>query len=86
MWNKDQGLAVLSLKHVPLGSADILDSLSRAATLKWDMNWDNTLSGAEGKMTHVKKKDAILYDHNQDGIDRRGFLKCMAWAGTARSA
>jgi 3',5'-cyclic-AMP phosphodiesterase len=29
-----------------------------------------------------KKKDEILYDHNQDGIDRRGFLKCMAWAGT----
>src|SRR5215467_9108063 len=21
-------------------------------------------------------------DHNHDGIDRRGFLKCMAWAGT----
>src|SRR5690348_1028955 len=20
-------------------------------------------------------------DHNHDGIDRRGFLKCMAWAG-----
>jgi Icc protein len=29
-----------------------------------------------------KKKDEILYDHNRDGIDRRGFLKCMAWAGT----
>jgi len=29
-----------------------------------------------------KKKDEILHDHNQDGIDRRGFLKCMAWAGT----
>ena len=29
-----------------------------------------------------KKKDEILYDHNHDGIDRRGFLKCMAWAGT----
>jgi 3',5'-cyclic-AMP phosphodiesterase len=28
------------------------------------------------------KKDEILHDHNQDGIDRRGFLKCMAWAGT----
>jgi Icc protein len=27
-------------------------------------------------------KDEILHDHNQDGIDRRGFLKCMAWAGT----
>jgi Icc protein len=27
-------------------------------------------------------KDKILYDHNNDGVDRRGFLKCMAWAGT----
>jgi Icc protein len=27
-------------------------------------------------------KDKILHDHNHDGIDRRGFLKCMAWAGT----
>jgi len=26
--------------------------------------------------------DRILFDHNHDGIDRRGFLKCMAWAGT----
>jgi len=24
----------------------------------------------------------ILHDHNHDGIDRRGFLECMAWAGT----
>jgi 3',5'-cyclic-AMP phosphodiesterase len=24
----------------------------------------------------------IIYDHNHDGIDRRGFLQCMAWAGT----
>ena len=30
----------------------------------------------------AKKKDEIIYDHNNDGIDRRGFLKCMAWAGT----
>src|SRR5260370_4256119 len=29
-----------------------------------------------------KKKDDLLNDHNHDGIDRRGFLKCMAWAGT----
>ena len=33
-------------------------------------------------MDEQKKKDEILYDHNHDGIDRRGFLKCMAWAGT----
>jgi len=26
--------------------------------------------------------DYILHDHSADGIDRRGFLKCMAWAGT----
>jgi 3',5'-cyclic AMP phosphodiesterase CpdA len=26
--------------------------------------------------------DRIVYDHNHDGIDRRGFLKCMAWVGT----
>jgi 3',5'-cyclic-AMP phosphodiesterase len=24
----------------------------------------------------------IVHDHNADGIDRRGFLECMAWAGT----
>ena len=27
-------------------------------------------------------RDEITHDHNHDGIDRRGFLKCMAWAGT----
>ena len=27
-------------------------------------------------------RDEIVHDHNGDGIDRRGFLKCMAWAGT----
>src|SRR5271170_6806648 len=32
-----------------------------------------------------KKQDFIdrnLQDLNNDGVDRRGFLKCMAWAGT----
>jgi hypothetical protein len=26
--------------------------------------------------------DQKLQDLNNDGVDRRGFLKCMAWAGT----
>jgi hypothetical protein len=26
--------------------------------------------------------DEIQVDRKRDGIDRRGFLKCMAWAGT----
>lgn len=29
-----------------------------------------------------KKENEIQFDHNHDGINRRGFLKCMAWAGT----
>ena len=29
---------------------------------------------------HLSKR--IVHDHKDDGIDRRGFLHCMAWAGT----
>jgi Icc protein len=28
------------------------------------------------------RSDELLFDHNHDGVNRRGFLKCMAWAGT----
>src|SRR5438045_9382933 len=28
------------------------------------------------------KEKIILHDHNPDGLNRRGFLECMAWAGT----
>jgi 3',5'-cyclic AMP phosphodiesterase CpdA len=28
------------------------------------------------------KEKFIEHDHNKDGLDRRGFLECMAWAGT----
>src|SRR5271168_2238408 len=40
-----------------------------------------------GGIMAEKKKDELLHDHNNhgmdgDGVDRRGFLKCMAWAGT----
>jgi hypothetical protein len=37
---------------------------------------------AEGEKTMAANKNEILYDHNHDGVNRRGFLKCMAWAGT----
>lgn len=30
----------------------------------------------------MNKNDIIHDDHNDDGVDRRGFIKCMAWAGT----
>ncbi len=26
--------------------------------------------------------DHIAHNRENDGVDRRGFLKCMAWAGT----
>ena len=31
---------------------------------------------------HCEMSKLIKHDHNHDGIDRRGFLQCMAWAGT----
>jgi 3',5'-cyclic-AMP phosphodiesterase len=42
----------------------------------------------EGNMDEQKPTELpvdhnnLQVDHNLDGIDRRGFLKCMAWAGT----
>ena len=34
-------------------------------------------------LTRIKyMSDYISHDHERDGIDRRGFLQCMAWAGT----
>ena len=32
---------------------------------------------------NMKTKEKIIrHDQNNDGLDRRGFLECMAWAGT----
>ena len=30
----------------------------------------------------LNPSNELLFDHNHDGVNRRGFLKCMAWAGT----
>src|SRR5256886_6862316 len=40
-----------------------------------------------GRMAKTNSLDSkagglIEHDHNNDGVNRRGFLKCMAWAGT----
>jgi Icc protein len=32
-------------------------------------------------LSEANDPSLIQHDHNHDGIDRRGFLKCMAWAG-----
>jgi hypothetical protein len=28
-----------------------------------------------------EKQDELQNDHNHDGVDQRGFLKCVSWAG-----
>ena len=33
-------------------------------------------------MPKVPRTNHIEHDHADDGVDRRGFLRCMAWAGT----
>jgi 3',5'-cyclic-AMP phosphodiesterase len=33
-------------------------------------------------MFNGKKRQEQVLDHSEDGVDRRGFLQCMAWAGT----
>jgi 3',5'-cyclic-AMP phosphodiesterase len=44
---------------------------------------DDSLEGEMAQRRTVQTtNDEIQIDHNRDGIDRRGFLKCMAWAGT----
>src|SRR6202035_4387969 len=37
---------------------------------------------AKKKLLDPNASGFIEHDHNNDGVDRRGFLKCMAWAGT----
>src|SRR5580658_4480179 len=65
-------------------------SLTRAAPAKYAQQrevhtciciGETCVHGRKRKMAR-NTKDEILHDHNHDGVDRRGFLKCMAWAGT----
>ena len=37
---------------------------------------------AKKNLLDTNASGLIEHDHNNDGINRRGFLKCMAWAGT----
>jgi 3',5'-cyclic AMP phosphodiesterase CpdA len=37
---------------------------------------------SQSKHFNTTANGFIEHDHNHDGIDRRGFLRCMAWAGT----
>ena len=37
---------------------------------------------AENFVANPLDTHAAENDDHQDGVDRRGFLKCMAWAGT----
>ncbi|HZR65832.1 MAG TPA: metallophosphoesterase [Terriglobales bacterium] len=39
------------------------------------------MSDSRDKLLRMRSNE-ITEDHNHDGVDRRGFLRCMAWAGT----
>jgi 3',5'-cyclic AMP phosphodiesterase CpdA len=42
----------------------------------------NTTNKIREIRTLLAEAEHIDHDHASDGVDRRGFLKCMAWAGT----
>src|SRR4051812_4395006 len=42
-------------------------------------NYPNKIRETRRLLAHAEQ---IEEDHAHDGVDRRGFLKCMAWAGT----
>src|SRR6266852_581063 len=80
-------LVVWKSETRPIRGAGSLDSLTRAALQEnWRDRAVEILYGnwclQNGGQMAGKMKDEILHDHNHDGIDRRGFLKCMGWAGT----
>src|SRR6516162_194768 len=57
--------------------ARVCFSFSSLRHRRWDV------PGRVARRKNVARgKDKIVMNHNHDGIDRRGFLKCMAWAGT----
>src|SRR5271154_5061218 len=49
-------------------------------------NKSNLMKNKPNKITEIRhllaESDHIHHDSANDGVDRRGFLKCMAWAGT----
>src|SRR5436190_22459202 len=44
----------------------------------------DSVSQNQNQHVNIMKTKAkfIRHDNNHDGLDRRGFLQCMAWAGT----
>ena len=50
------------------------------------MNHITLMKNAPNKIREIRRllahAEHIDHDHAHDGVDRRGFLKCMAWAGT----
>src|SRR5579872_6019657 len=88
--------AVCTDETRPISGAGSLDSLARAAsppgkteTVAGAVRRISHRTTGVGKIWRTwrrgmsrKKEDVILHDHHHDGVDRRGFLKCMAWAGT----
>src|SRR6266699_1882233 len=79
----------------PLFKTDVPRSLFPSSSLfirniqpAWPvcMNGSAARAARENNPINLKSRgnmpDIIKHNHDKDGVDRRGFLKCMAWAGT----
>jgi 3',5'-cyclic-AMP phosphodiesterase len=85
--NKEAATRVYIVGTRPRAARAKFDCIKACAAHLRDISWaklDRTRDSkvARRKIMTEKIKDELLVDHNRDGIDRRGFLKCMAWAGT----
>lgn len=84
-WNNQRARAVYTNETRPRAALTMSDAGYEGRSFLWLCSkeqscGDETSRG--GKIMADKVKDELLHDHNNDGINRRGFLKCMAWAGT----
>jgi hypothetical protein len=62
--------------------ASILEYLLRPAGLRrWKAIDMNAKTISQGMKRNIHAVNYTLHNDNDDGIDRRGFLECMAWAG-----
>src|SRR5260370_12629158 len=69
------------MKHVPERRGHFAVGLNPRRSVNANGSVSSTGRVRENRMTK-NVKDEIVHDHNEDGIDRRGFMKWMAWAGT----
>ena len=80
----DTGGCVAGFGTITLGRRFLFLFLKTILAVAGNIRWSSRVFSHEQQSiaTTTLMSDFILHDHSDDGVDRRGFLKCMAWAGT----